>query len=1103
MELNTRAAAWAYDLVMKMDDITARSFVTHVTYGMLHSDLEGNRRTVDGLITRIHKRLSDADPRAAKIAKAFGDDEYTRDARGRFSTVEARVRTDRTKRAMPKAKERDQGIQSAAFVARRSGTYKKTEKLTGSERSAYQQQYAAIADAMDRMVTSGGRNPQAVVQDRATGRQALATFEGGTPDSIRGWNPKRQDVVAVRYERPGSLAANASFDVVSTLAGPRAGQAAGRATQGVQRGGSAFAEQWNDASNDATGTNARTYRRIEAGSQLLGQVSAPGSKTAQAAAFGELVGRYGPEAEKVVGPHMRKTAYRYRGTERKLDEDLLSRRMTQLNRDGDGPSLPPEEKMIRTSGAAVGYLFERLPNLKLSEIQRKSGRIPPSEGVIVGADGKVKVQAIGYADDHYLPFNLKNLGSLKGGEYVRTRSKGGLTTEDIYTGLVSGARRVTVVSNSGVFTVNFSDDLRGARRYGDKAGQMVDRYAKTLDAIKNGQIEREPISREARAEIFSEVEEEMAGWSTQAERQAEFQRRVKDYKETPQLTRDELSSIDARAKEGAEMGTERGRKEYNRIRADLIDQAMESKTSRFYQLDGEGYAASLEALREQYPYYIDSISYMHRKEALNAAGERTDSPNQLMTRFSREADRGYVAPRYNRPEEVLEGYFDRNVAGTGTYTQHGGEATGKTPAAFGNYANWEQNPLRGRSRARGDMIGEAPDQAPSGGGEKAARPTNTQQALAESSARVERTNQARSATLDLVKLADDEVDFGSPEAVTEYPMLSSVQSGARKAEELWENPSEREALVAELGRVTSSFRTDAAKLRGNQLLERYKVNTGQYGGDTFDREKHLGFFSSAPRQFTEAAYRPGAAEPIKEAERARLSGTLDSMQVPIGDVSDEDLGQAAAALGRASQHVYADQETELLDSLTAARQYLGLPPAWAGNRFRAYQNTKGEDRLLKAQSDSLAAMAENIERLRALGAAVPDTGGVTSDRQAALQSRGVGYGAAERLQQLQPKPTPAANRFERKDLTNDTDRRISTDALNHAAAAIAGQMGPDNEITRGLRSISMAIRNGDYEQAEELANDTYMDSDVAGDYGTFARSAIESVFGSDTWRPGR
>lgn len=1107
MELNTRAAAWAYDLVMKMDDASAQSFITNVAYGMLHEDLAGNRRTVDGLVQRIHKRLASADPRLVPIVKAFGDDEYTRDKSGRFSTVESRVRTDRTKRAMPKAKERDQGIQSAAFVARRSGTYRKTDRLSSKERSAYQQQYGALADAMDRMVTSGGRNPQAVVQDRSTGRQALATIEGGSPDSIKGWNPKRQDVVAIRYERPGSMAGNASFDVVSTLAGGTAGRGAQRGVQGVQRGGSAFADQWNDASNDPTGTNARTYRRIEAGSQLLGTVSAPGSKTQAAAAFGEFVGRYGPEAEKVVGPHMRKTAYRYRGTERKVDAELFTARQTQLRRDGGGEALPAEEKMLRTSGASVGYLFNRLPSLRLSEIQRKSGRIPPSEGVIVGADGQVKVQAVGFADDHYLPFNLKNLNNLKGGEYVRTRSKGGLTTEDVYTGLVSGARRVTVVSNSGVFTVNFSDDFRGARRFNDKAAQMVDRYAKTLDTIKNGQVEREPISREARAEIFSEVEEEMTGWSTQAERQAEFQRRIKDYKETPQLTTGELEAIDAKARGGAEMGTDRGRKEYNRIRADLIDQAMETKTSRFYQLDGEGYAASLEALREQYPYYIDSVSFMHRKEALNAAGERTDSPNGLMQRFTREADRGYVAPRYNRPEEVLEGYYDRHVAGAGTYTQ-GGETTGKTPAAFTNFSNWENNPTRGQTRRRDDMMGEVAGESTTGGGggATAARPANTQQAVAESAARVERTQQARDATVDLVKLADDEVDFSTEEAARVYPMLNSVQSGARKPEEIWENPTDREALVTELSQVISVFRTDAAKTRGTQLLERFRVNSGQYGGDAFDRSKHLGFFASSPREFAEAAYRPAADATAKDNERQRVNNALANSGVAVGpDVEDTALGQAAAALGRASQHAQRGEEQGFIDSLTEARTRLDLPAAWVGNRFRAFQHTKGDERLVNQQADSLAGMAENIERLRALGTSMPETGGMASPQT--LQAQGVGMGAAERVQQLQPRPAPQpvqpSNRWPRRNLDDDSERRTGVEALNHAAQAIAGVDGPDNPVTSGLRSVAIAVRNGDIDRAEELANDVYVGSDQAGELGQFARSAIESIFGSDNWRPSR
>ena len=110
-----------------------------------------------------------------------------------------------------------------------------------------------------------------------------------------------------------------------------------------------------------------------------------------------------------------------------------------------------------------------------------SGEVPPSQGVIIDADGDVVSQAVGFNGDHYLPFDLRNLGSLQGGQYVRTRATGGPTTEDIYTGLMTGARQIQVVSNSGVFTVEFDPDLRGGRRYTDKARRMVSRYEEMLE----------------------------------------------------------------------------------------------------------------------------------------------------------------------------------------------------------------------------------------------------------------------------------------------------------------------------------------------------------------------------------------------------------------------------------------------------------------------------------------------------------------------------------------------------------------------------------------------------------------------------------------------
>jgi hypothetical protein len=70
-------------------------------------------------------------------------------------------------------------------------------------------------------------------------------------------------------------------------------------------------------------SNARLYGRVEAGSKFLGQIAPAGSKLHMAAAFGEFVGRQGPQAERVLGPSARKALYRYRGTEKTPDKDLV------------------------------------------------------------------------------------------------------------------------------------------------------------------------------------------------------------------------------------------------------------------------------------------------------------------------------------------------------------------------------------------------------------------------------------------------------------------------------------------------------------------------------------------------------------------------------------------------------------------------------------------------------------------------------------------------------------------------------------------------------------------------------------------------------------
>lgn len=468
--------------------------------------------------------------------------------------------------------------------------------------------------------------------------------------------------------------------------------------------GNAFSERWTHRGPDDHSTNERTYRRIRAGAQLLGHV--PNKNVQAAAALGEFAGKMGPEAEKIIGPAARRTAYRYRGTERMPDDALYRVRdeamITERKRlysdedfkTGRAAPLTPEQRMAASEAAAANYLYTRLPKKSLATLQRESGKLPPSEGVIINHEGEIVTQAVGYNEDHYLPFNLKNLKGLKGGAYVRTRSTGGLTSEDIYTGLVAGARSITVVSRSGVFTLDFEDDLRGGRRYSDKARQMVGRYAQTLDAVQSEKVSRKGLSPDERAEVREEVEAEFGdmGYTT-AQIEQKIRDREKEYSRTPQLTQSELDEINHKALEAVQSGkaprgegTERfvpkdPKKAFNYYRSEFMDAALEDKQSRMYKLDADGYEAAMEALQEQFPYYVARVK-VHKIPR------------------GTEKDTGYVRPNYIRPKAVQAGYFDDEINGKG-----------KFPASELHYQNYSRggagSAASGEEAAEGAVDGAA------------------------------------------------------------------------------------------------------------------------------------------------------------------------------------------------------------------------------------------------------------------------------------------------------------------------------------------------------------------------------------------------------------
>lgn len=384
--------------------------------------------------------------------------------------------------------------------------------------------------------------------------------------------------------------------------------------------------------------------RIGIAGQVIGSV-APSAKIGILARY---IGAYGPEAAQVLSPHMKRAAYRYRGTERTADPEITSQlhgrvgatvdrtaaaidsgQITpamagkQIGGPGDPNWAEPGYQSLRTrsllnpkasgdslklgvrSDVAAAELLKTLPkNALIDVISRKANRGLPSQGVIIDRDGNVVSQSVGYAGDHYLPFNLANLSRLRGGQYVRTRQSGGLTGEDIFTAVYSGARSATVASTSGVFRIEFSPDFRGGRAMSDKAGSMyetylnilhtidteTDLYSKpldpdTLDAIETVALRSGPLGSDAFKAKFEEEKK-------------------KAIAEATTITAKDRAEIKARA-EANNPGDERGAAA--QVEQELYDLRQEKMSQ--VNLNGEGYALALKTLQEQYPYFIRSVEY--------------------------------------------------------------------------------------------------------------------------------------------------------------------------------------------------------------------------------------------------------------------------------------------------------------------------------------------------------------------------------------------------------------------------------------------------------------------------------------------------------------
>lgn len=690
---NHAEAQKAYDWVMGNYD-EALAVLPFALFEDVQNTIFDNRET-------IQKALDVAlAPQFSAISKALGADPYARDPHGRFAAQESR------------RKKPIRYTQSAVKPERKPGYQ---GSLSGAQAHHFKAAYEQVADEVDAAIESGMDAADtfwtAAYRDRQ-GRAYIKSGVGLDPSRIVSEEQFKKGDRLVELgltSKPNLSAGGAAYDLMTAMGNPTAaaqlGSGFGRFSEKVDEGLPQVVN--GKGERDATRSD-RLYNRLRSAGELATYVMgdhAP-AKMKLAAATATWVGTHGPEAQKVLGPPTQRASYRYRGTEKRPDPrlqgavDSAVRASKNQAKDGMGQAeinsrareaviyghnrTLPGKRPGQASGTEfvesplIRYFQERLPSPDLYRLQQSSGTIPPSQGVIIDRHGRVAHEAVGYGEDWYLPFNLKNLKALKGGEYVRTRAYGGLTTEDVYTGLVSGARSVTVVSNSGVFTLEFDDTFRGGRRLNDKAARMVSRYGFLLDAVDSGKVVLRGIDPSLRAEI----EQDAARRFDPVERPAEYKtlrdNEIKRAELNPRLSRAQTDAIAAEVTDDAardwaaehgydakdltdvqehEAAAIRGRyvgteleemasqvaaqkwgtpeaaaatmgvdQRIERVKAIRLNEAR--KASSALSLNGEGYDYAGKALQEQFPYYVSRYS------SRTLAGR---------------TDRGYVKAGKNRP----------------------------------------------------------------------------------------------------------------------------------------------------------------------------------------------------------------------------------------------------------------------------------------------------------------------------------------------------------------------------------------------------------------------------------------------------------------------
>ncbi len=454
----------------------------------------------------------------------------------------------------------------------------------------------------------------------------------------------------------------------------------------------------------------RFFNQLTTGGDVLRNVQG-GEKLGALAVF---AGSIGPQAEQVLGPYAQRAAYRYRGTETTPPKRLMQAfnapdmkgidaaaetleykgftdpasitdkiAQTAASSGKDGMGLRGDSlKMQTRADLASAELATMLPkDPMLARLSELSGQVLPSQGFLIDRKGKIVSQSVGFTDDHYLPFDLKNLHQLRGGQYARTRVSGGLTGEDIYTAVHMGARQVQVISSSGVYTLEMARDFRGMRGNSDKARSMYDRYLKILDAVDTSNEYLLDISPREKNRIKDDVAR--LGLSDGDAKKLSNERIDQARASQTSVTAEEEEAIHAKVMQDMGLTSEsqlRGSiaRNFEDNYTDALDEARATKANQL-RLNGEGYAVALETLRQQFPYFIKRVEYRPLNDFVAATGLKGQGV-PMGRSFAK--DSGYALPGSLRAQGVRSGFYRTGSLQPGAKPRQGQpEAAGAATAA--------------------------------------------------------------------------------------------------------------------------------------------------------------------------------------------------------------------------------------------------------------------------------------------------------------------------------------------------------------------------------------------------------------------------------------